>query len=313
VVRAGTDRPFLVNFVLHFPPDPLPAALDAGAPVVTFSWGDAAPHVGRVRAAGALVGVQVATPEGARRAADAGADFLICQGIEAGGTCNPRPRSGVCCRALWSPRAGCRSSRRAASRMGPASRGRCGSGRRRDARHPVRRHAGKPRPRHLQRALVGARGRGGHGAHRLLRWRVALRPRTGSCANSTFAAWEAAGSPALGSAPARARQSPAPPRGAGSCAMRMPPRAPATRATCSPCASTPGRGAGVGNVTDVPSAAELVARLGPSTRLHWPPDGQVARGATALTPRFSPAVSSPPLSLSRRERGACGKARSEQV
>src|SRR5437660_978684 len=42
-VRATTDRPFAVNFALAFDPDSLPAVLDAGPPVVTFSWGNLAP------------------------------------------------------------------------------------------------------------------------------------------------------------------------------------------------------------------------------------------------------------------------------
>jgi NAD(P)H-dependent flavin oxidoreductase YrpB (nitropropane dioxygenase family) len=84
-VRAQTANPFLVNFVLAFPPAALPAALAAGAPIVTFSWGDPAPFMPQVRAAGASVGIQVTNVAGARHAMDLGADFLICQGIEAGG------------------------------------------------------------------------------------------------------------------------------------------------------------------------------------------------------------------------------------
>ena len=38
-----------------------------------------------IRAAGAKFGMQVGSKEGARQALDAGADFLICQGTEAGG------------------------------------------------------------------------------------------------------------------------------------------------------------------------------------------------------------------------------------
>jgi nitronate monooxygenase len=82
--RTG-GRPFQVNFALDFAPDALPAALDAGAPAVTFSWGDATPYVSGVRAAGARCGVQVGSVDEARRALDAGADFLVCQGVEAGG------------------------------------------------------------------------------------------------------------------------------------------------------------------------------------------------------------------------------------
>ena len=38
-----------------------------------------------IRAAGARFGVQVASKDGARKALDGGADFLVCQGAEAGG------------------------------------------------------------------------------------------------------------------------------------------------------------------------------------------------------------------------------------
>lgn len=84
-VREVTPAPFQVNYALYKPPASLGAALDAGVPVVTFSWGDPAPYLAQVRAAGAKVGIQVANVAGARRAADLGADFLICQGVEAGG------------------------------------------------------------------------------------------------------------------------------------------------------------------------------------------------------------------------------------
>jgi nitronate monooxygenase len=84
-VRAATSHPFLVNFVLAFPPAALTAALDAGAPVVSFSFGDPEPYLSKVRAAGAKVGVQVGNVDGARRARGLGVDFVICQGLEAGG------------------------------------------------------------------------------------------------------------------------------------------------------------------------------------------------------------------------------------
>src|SRR5579862_7105445 len=41
-VRATTDHPFLVNFALAFEPVGLEPILEAGAPIVTFSFGDAA-------------------------------------------------------------------------------------------------------------------------------------------------------------------------------------------------------------------------------------------------------------------------------
>lgn len=76
---------FFANFVLHFPCDGFDAALEAGVPVVTFSWGIDAARIARAHRAGTKVGVQVGNAEGARRAVDAGADFLIAQGVEAGG------------------------------------------------------------------------------------------------------------------------------------------------------------------------------------------------------------------------------------
>lgn len=84
-LRGRTARSFFVNFVLAFPPTALEAALEAGAPMVTFSWGLPGPLVRQVHRAQALVGVQVGSPQGARLAREEGADFVICQGMEAGG------------------------------------------------------------------------------------------------------------------------------------------------------------------------------------------------------------------------------------
>jgi nitronate monooxygenase len=85
-IRAGTKGPFAVNYLLHFDPITLPAALDAGAPIIQFAWGiPSAEIVAMIRRAGAKMGIQVASAAGARRAIDAGADYLICQGTEAGG------------------------------------------------------------------------------------------------------------------------------------------------------------------------------------------------------------------------------------
>lgn len=84
-VKARTSAAFAANFVLSFEPLALTAALEAGVPVVTFSWGLPGPLVKTVHSFGAAVGVQVGTIEGARCALDSGCDFVICQGIEAGG------------------------------------------------------------------------------------------------------------------------------------------------------------------------------------------------------------------------------------
>jgi len=85
-VLSATKGVFAVNYILALDSKSLGAALDAGAPVVQFSWGIPDNHmVAAVRSAGARFGVQVASRDGARAALDAGADYLVCQGIEAGG------------------------------------------------------------------------------------------------------------------------------------------------------------------------------------------------------------------------------------
>lgn len=80
-----TRKSFFANFVLAFPPKSLNAALEAGVPVVTFSWGLPGRFVALAHSHGTRVGVQVASPQGAQRAIDEGCDFLVCQGMEGGG------------------------------------------------------------------------------------------------------------------------------------------------------------------------------------------------------------------------------------
>ena len=85
-IKSGTDRPFAVNYLLAFDPVSVPAALDAGAPIIQFAWGiPTTDTVAAIRKAGAKMGIQIGSAAGARRAIDLGADYLICQGIEAGG------------------------------------------------------------------------------------------------------------------------------------------------------------------------------------------------------------------------------------
>jgi nitronate monooxygenase len=87
-VVSATGGTFAVNYILALAPEPksLEVVLDAGAPVVHFSWGIPGKQlVAAVRSAGARFGVQVASRDGARAALDGGADYLVCQGIEAGG------------------------------------------------------------------------------------------------------------------------------------------------------------------------------------------------------------------------------------
>jgi nitronate monooxygenase len=85
-VRLATKGYFVVNFILDFGPTALQTALDSGAPIVQFSWGIPTKlMISAVRAAKAKLGMQVTSAESARAALDLGADYLVCQGTEAGG------------------------------------------------------------------------------------------------------------------------------------------------------------------------------------------------------------------------------------
>ena len=85
-VRAATKQPFVVNFILARETTWLKAALDAGAPIVQFSWGMPTKEMlSAIRSAGAKLGMQVTSAESARAALDLGANYLVCQGTEAGG------------------------------------------------------------------------------------------------------------------------------------------------------------------------------------------------------------------------------------
>lgn len=84
-VRTKTDKPVQANFVLAFATQSLSAALESGVRVITFSWGMPTAEIPLLRSYGARFGIQVSTTEGAKRALEIGADFLICQGVEAGG------------------------------------------------------------------------------------------------------------------------------------------------------------------------------------------------------------------------------------
>jgi len=81
-----TEKPFAVNLLLNRPEEErLEAALDAGTPAISFGWGDPAPFVDRVHAAGALVFATVGSAAEGLRAAESGVDVVVAQGWEAGG------------------------------------------------------------------------------------------------------------------------------------------------------------------------------------------------------------------------------------
>ena len=91
-IRALTDRPFGVNFVLHLTDDAIfQICLDDRVPVFSFFRGDPGPATARAHAVGAKVLHQVTTLAEAEQACTANVDVLVAQGCEAGGHMGPMP------------------------------------------------------------------------------------------------------------------------------------------------------------------------------------------------------------------------------
>src|SRR5262249_49534080 len=86
-VRAGTDRPFNINFITIFTSQAhIDAVCAAGVAVVSFHWGHPSrAWIDQLHAAGVRVFEQVGSVEDARRAAGDGVDVVVAQGQEAGG------------------------------------------------------------------------------------------------------------------------------------------------------------------------------------------------------------------------------------
>ncbi|MGB6036213.1 MAG: nitronate monooxygenase, partial [Cryomorphaceae bacterium] len=85
-VKNATKGNFYANYVLHLGTDSLDKALEAGCPTIQFSWGiPKAEMVKKIRSAGARLGIQVSSKLNAEAAMEHNPDFIICQGIEAGG------------------------------------------------------------------------------------------------------------------------------------------------------------------------------------------------------------------------------------
>ena len=81
-------RPYgigLMAWALEHDAAPLDAALETDATLVSVSFGDFEQPVRRVKAAGKLVTTQVGNVPEARRAEEAGVDFVVARGREAGG------------------------------------------------------------------------------------------------------------------------------------------------------------------------------------------------------------------------------------
>ena len=84
--RALTTQPVGVGFLIPFVDRQAVEAAASAADVVEFFYGDPDPDlVGVARAGGAIAGWQTGSAAEARAAATAGCDFVVAQGIEAGG------------------------------------------------------------------------------------------------------------------------------------------------------------------------------------------------------------------------------------
>ncbi len=90
-LRSLTNKPFGVNVLLSGPHLPfsveaiVDVCLEERVPVLSTFWGDPTPYVARAHAAGVKVIDQVGSVADAQRAARAGVDAIIAQGVEAGG------------------------------------------------------------------------------------------------------------------------------------------------------------------------------------------------------------------------------------
>jgi nitronate monooxygenase len=81
-----TTRPFGVNLVLQWDQSRrVNLALEHGARIFSFFWGDPSPYIRPIHAQGGLVLCTVGSVDEARRATDVGCDALVVQGQEAGG------------------------------------------------------------------------------------------------------------------------------------------------------------------------------------------------------------------------------------
>ena len=84
--RQLTTRPFGVNLLLPFVDDgQVETCLEEHVAAVVLFWGDPTPHIRAAQRAGVKVVPQVGSVDEAKAAADAGADAVMIQGVEAGG------------------------------------------------------------------------------------------------------------------------------------------------------------------------------------------------------------------------------------
>ena len=85
LIIADLDEPTPLAEEVAFLDDSVDAALAAEVAMIVFFWGPIDRYVGRAHRSQTKVALQVGSVDEAKRAATAGADAIICQGVEAGG------------------------------------------------------------------------------------------------------------------------------------------------------------------------------------------------------------------------------------
>ncbi|CAN5575657.1 enoyl-[acyl-carrier-protein] reductase FabK [soil metagenome] len=84
--RLLTSKPFGINLVLEWDPsDRLAIAIEEQVALISFFWGDPGPWIADCHAADILVSHSVGSPQEAVRSVEQGVDFIVAQGVEAGG------------------------------------------------------------------------------------------------------------------------------------------------------------------------------------------------------------------------------------
>lgn len=85
-IKEKTNRSFFANFVLNFEPKAFEMAIKKKVPIIQFSWGmPTIEMVNKMKAHKVVLGIQVTSELSAKKAISLGADYLVCQGVEAGG------------------------------------------------------------------------------------------------------------------------------------------------------------------------------------------------------------------------------------
>jgi nitronate monooxygenase len=94
IIAASTTKPWGIGFQ-SWSADvaTVERALESHPAAVMLSFGDPAPFIAPIRAAGAVLIIQVTDIEETRQALDAGADVIVAQGTDAGGHSGSKGRS----------------------------------------------------------------------------------------------------------------------------------------------------------------------------------------------------------------------------